>query len=89
MQTSSSGPLVIEEKSSLGTSLNRHEPESVLRSGSLVRYSKKIRSVSASGSIVRAETIFIPAKGKLVFMTKGFEIVYHKKTSLNQRQVNF
>jgi len=45
--------------------------------------------VGSSGSKVRAETIFIPARGELVFMTKGFEIVYHKRTFPNQRQVNF
>ena len=45
--------------------------------------------VGASGSIVRAETIFIPAREELVFMTRGFEIVYRKKTFPNQRQVFF
>ena len=45
--------------------------------------------VGASGSPVRAETIFIPARGELVFMTKGFEIVCHKKTFPNQRQEFF
>lgn len=36
---------------------------------------------------MRAETIFIPAREELVFMTRGFETVYHKKTFPNQRQV--
>ena len=45
--------------------------------------------MGASGSIVRAETMFIPAVEELVFMTRGFEIVYHKKTFPNQRQVFF
>ena len=56
---------------------------------SLARQSKNACRVvvGASGNRVRAETIFIPARRELVFMTRGFKIVYHRKTFPNQRQV--